>query len=563
MARQHLRAQFARLFRGQMPRSMASASAGFFGASALMFSVAGWRRANGATGAPDLAFCAEVKEAKTSCGVFVAGLPEYTAEQVAEHVNIKGPNPSVWVIYKAGVYDITEFVMKHPGGDKRIMLAAGGSVEKFWQLYTQHDDDAVRTILERYRVGNLKGYVERKPSPEEQAAIWAKEPKRAKGIVVHNQRPFNAETPEPMLEQFLTPNDLFYVRNHMPVPEIDAKNFCLLIDGEGISQHCFTIDQLRTLFPEHTVTTTIQCGGNRRSEMATKLGVGGGDKPVKGLSWAGGAIGTAKWTGVRLGDVIRYCQASHGRTVDRDVSRFHVHLFGADQDVAGQFSVSVPYHKATAPEEDTIIAYRMNDEPLPRDHGYPLRAVVPGTVGVRNCKWLSRVSVQPEEAQTVWQQQDYKNFPSWATAPDPSLPSVMAMPVQSYVVSAEHDTSNDVIRVKGYAYCGGGTPIQRVDLSVDGGKTFRGAANLLEPSPAEEPQQLLPRAERKYWAWRLFEAEVEVTEALQKASVNDKGKFVVCSRAVTADNHQQPPLPNYNFRGLLNNSVACREAEVK
>jgi sulfite oxidase len=523
----------------------------------------------------------------------VEGLPEFTVEEIAAHNSYsakaaKGGKPnSVWVQYKAGVYDITEFIMKHPGGDKRIMLAAGGSIEKFWNIYTQHQDDAVRTILEGYRIGNVKGYVAASAASMSTEELWKNEPKRAAGLEVLNQRPFNAQTPEAILDQFLTPNELFFVRNHMPVPDIrvdDKKsNFCLQIDGEGLVPHCFSIRELMESFPQHTVTTTIQCGGNRRMELETAketADCGSKEKPkaVKGLSWTGGGIGTAQWTGVYLKDVVESCRLERATgSSDPDApynDKYHVHLFGADNDAAGQFSVSVPYELAMDPKREVLVAWQMNGEPIPRDHGYPLRAVVPGTVGVRNCKWLNRVSVQPDEAQTVWQQGDYKNFPSWFERPDASLPSVMSMPVQSKVTSATFDSSNEEVTVKGYAYCGGGTGIQRVELSVDGGRNFITLAHLLDDNGQRLPKPTRSRQQKQQWAWTQWEARIDVSKFKPEFPVQtdapiegenpvEENTFRVCSKAVTVDNQSQPPKGSYNFRGLLYNSYSCRDASIE
>lgn len=145
---------------------------------------------------------------------------------------------------------------------------------------------------------------------------YSGDPKRHAVLKPASVKPFNAETPPFLLvEQFITPSELFYVRNHLPVPNIDPETYELEIEVEGTQKTLvFTLDELKKL-PKHTITATIMCAGNRRSEM-TKI------KPVKGLSWGAAAIGNATWTGVRLRDVL----AMAG--VDEDDKTFkHVQVF--------------------------------------------------------------------------------------------------------------------------------------------------------------------------------------------------------------------------------------------
>ncbi|CAD2220903.1 Oxidoreductase molybdopterin binding domain/Mo-co oxidoreductase dimerisation domain containing protein, putative [Angomonas deanei] len=439
------------------------------------------------------------------------------------------------------------------------MLAAGSGIDKWWKIFNIHDEDAVRDILERHRIGNLKGY---KPLPEvSNDAMWVNEPKRSPGLLVLNSRPFNAQSPEGVMDEFITPNDLFFVRGHMPVPDLTNKpDFCVQVEGDGIISHCFTLDELRSRFQQHTVTTTMQCGGNRRKTMQSEFSHTG--KGVKGLEWSSGGIGTASWTGVWLREVLAACRQSEPENKDT----YHVQFEGADHDAAGHFQVSIPYKMATHEDADVLLAYKMNGEDIPRDHGYPLRAIVPGVVGVRNCKFLQRVTVQPFEAQSVWQQNDYKNFPSWETKPDPSYPSVYYMPVQSCLTDATYNPGEDSIDLKAYAYAGGGKAIQRVEVSFDGGETFERTANLLPPPPSHaSPQVERSLPNEKAWAWRQVDAQTPVEDIKATPVELEDGTKVynTCIRAITTDNATQPKVGSYNFRGLLYNGYSCREVKVE
>jgi sulfite oxidase len=218
---------------------------------------------------------------------------EYTPEEVAKH---RTPKDRIWVTYKDSVYDITDFVAQHPGGAEKIMLAAGGSIEPFWAMYQQHNKQEIHDMLKQYRIGTLKGAKAAAPV----ADPYSNEPARHPALLARSQKPFNAETPSDVLAAgIITPNDMFYVRNHLPVPEIDAASYKLQIEGEGLKTITLTLEDLKTKFRKHSVATTVMCAGNRRNEMKAI-------KPVKGLDWDNGAIGTAVWSGVRLKDVLEY-----------------------------------------------------------------------------------------------------------------------------------------------------------------------------------------------------------------------------------------------------------------
>merc|ERR1712223_1799582 len=126
------------------------------------------------------------------------------------------------------------------------------------------------------------------------------EPERNPGLVVNNAKPFNAETPLEILDKhFYTPNEWFYIRNHLPTPDVTAEEYELDVAfDDGKDEKTLNLSDLKTKFQKVEITSTIQCGGNRRAEMNEI-------KPIKGLMWKGGAIGNAKWGGVRLSDILQ------------------------------------------------------------------------------------------------------------------------------------------------------------------------------------------------------------------------------------------------------------------
>lgn len=219
-------------------------------------------------------------------------------------------------------------------------------------------------------------------------------------------------------------SSIFYVRNHLPVPEVDTSNYRIEITGIGVKSTCLTLDQIKK-FPKKTISATIQCAGNRRSEMSKV-------KHVKGLSWNQAAIGNATWSGAKLIDVLKSC----GVDVNRE-DILHVQFEALDKGPDNvPYGASVPADIALNPKGDVILAYEMNGEPLPRDHGFPIRIIVPGVVGARNVKWVSKIVLSDEESHSHWQRGDYKGFsPSvdWDTVDFKSAPAIQELPVISAI----------------------------------------------------------------------------------------------------------------------------------
>ena len=302
-------------------------------------------------------------------------LPDYRRAEIATHDGSPAAahGDSVWVTFGAGVYDVTQFAAAHPGGD-RLMLAAGGDVEPFWRLYAIHYSRHVYETLEELRIGNVHPddvTSHAAGSDVDADDPFAREPQRSPVLQVNSARPFNAEPPPPLLvDNFNTPADIFFVRNHLPVPDIDGATYALTVTA-GRRVITLTPDQLRARFRVHTVTSAIQCAGNRRTGMHRWAA-------VKGLAWRGTAVSNAEWTGVRLADVLSAAGVRAG-----DGTR-HVVCRGADADMTGvAYETSIPAGTALDPRRDVLIAFEMNGKPLTRDHGYPCRLIVPGTVGAR------------------------------------------------------------------------------------------------------------------------------------------------------------------------------------
>lgn len=252
----------------------------------------------------------------------------------------------------------------------------------------------------------------------------------------------------------------------------------------------------------------------------------------------------------------------------------HVIFTGADGDGGEKYGASIPISRALDPRADVLLAYEMNGQPLPRDHGAPLRVVVPGVTGCRSVKWLEKIELSPAEAQTFWQQRDYRSFsPStdwnnvdWATAH-----SVQATPVTSLICVPKQDETVDLVEAwwdeepkreeekegeaepaepapptqyveaRGYAFSGNGQRIVRVDVSADDGKSWTTAS--LQQETAKPGRD---------WSWTLWSAPVPVPpESTTPGSVL---RLVV--KAVDENYNTQPETPNgiWNIRGILCNS---------
>lgn len=459
-------------------------------------------------------------------GSYRQGLPEYTREEVGRH---KTYQDRIWITYKRGVYDVTSFLERHPGG-KKLLLAAGAAADPFWTFYSIHKRPDIFQMLESMRIGNLK-------ASERQIDLsdpYFSDPLRHASLHPLSLKPYNAEADsEILLDGPITPNEVAFVRNHLPVPDIDPEQYELEIGGEGFERPVkLSLLKLRTDYKLHTIAVTIQCAGNRRAAMEEVA-------PVKGLQWGAGAISTAQWTGVLLSEVL----ARAGVTTD--TAARHVCFQGYDADPGGNYEASIPISRALNPYDEVLLAFEMNGEVIPRDHGFPVRVIVPGVAGVRNVKWVRKVSLSKQESETVWQRRDYKVFPGsvdLATVDYDSAPSIQELPVNSAILS--HKTgdvvTSDSVNLSGYAISGGGREIHRVEVTTDQGSSWTQA----------DITHLLPSPSGKTWTWTHWKAQV---------ALESQGEVTACVRAVDAGYNTQPKSLEevWNFRGLLNNSWHC------
>ena len=298
------------------------------------------------------------------------------------------------------------------------------------------------------------------------------------GRIVRGEEPLNLETPFETVENFITPTQSFYVRTHFPIPKIDRDAWWLHVEGEVEKPFAINYQELLNM-KSLTVPVTLECAGNNRHFLEPK---------VKGVQWGLGAVGTAEWTGVPLSALL-------DKALVRPQAR-EIILEGTDGGILEdpksppgtlRFSRSIPLQKA---RRDVLLAYRMNGKELPAEHGFPVRAIVPGWYAMASIKWLQRVIVSDEQFTGYYQTLDYAY---WKRQGDiAELTPLAEMHVKAEIakpVQGETIPPNSSIRVHGAAWTSDGE-IAKVELSTDGGSTWN-EANLL--------------GESKPNAWRLWE----------------------------------------------------------
>jgi sulfite oxidase len=317
-------------------------------------------------------------------------------------------------------------------------------------------------------------------------ALWGK---RAE-MVVHSNDPYNAEPPPATLaDADITPIDAFYARNHGTIPDIAPAQWQLTVNGRVQRPLVLTYDQLTTEFTQHRVVATLACAGNRRAELLRV-------RPIPGKEpWARGAISTAEWRGVRLADVLAAAGASQD---DRQHVAFEAPDVADEAKPAQPYGGSIPLKKAMSPE--VLLAWQMNSEPLPRTHGGPVRLVVPGYIGARSVKWITAITVQPGPSQNYFQSHDYRILPpdadaESATAGEGISLSSLALNCDILAPTDDERVAPGQLTIRGYGIAGDGRSVERVDVSLDDGLSWRQA-------------ELQPAAGK--WSWRPWSLVVDV-----------------------------------------------------
>ena len=391
--------------------------------------------------------------------------------------------------------------------------------------------------------------------------MFETDPVRHEDLLACTQKPFTGEPKiELLTNDYFTPNELFYVRNHLAVPVIEPDEYRLIISGKGIKKRKLKLEDIKK-YPKHEVVTTLQCAGNRREDLHDA-----DHKIFISPHWVIGAMSTAKWGGARLRDVL----ADSGLDVDAIAlgekmpphGVKHVQAEGYDHDETGYtYGGSFPIEKAVDGQGEVLLAYEMNGEELPRDHGYPVRLLIPGHVGARQVKWLHKLRLADKPSSKSYQCKSYlgfapditfeKDLAEWPPARLDQAPIIHEQPVTSFICNPPQNAvvgakNASDITLKGVAWSGGGRKIERVDVSIDGGKNFT-AAELFKP---------IEQRYNRHWAWTQFNMTLALPKEVQdKLARGEKVEMNVTSKALDSAFNVQPSVmaPYWNARGVAIN----------
>ena len=331
---------------------------------------------------------------------------------------------------------------------------------------------------------------------------------------IMTEKPLNAETPISHLRSWITSNTIFFDRNQGEIPQepVSTAEWRLHIEGLVEEPIQLSYDQI-TRMPKAIASNTLECSGNGRSLLAQK---------ASGNPWTIGGVGNAIWGGVWLRDLLARARPMPDAK--------HVAFQGMDKPIGSSgvsFIRSIPLNKAMS---STLLAYEMNGEPLPLKHGYPLRALALGWTGANCAKWLHKITLMDRPYEGFFMDKVYRVFQkdqdpkAGAVVKAIKLKSIITQPLQGESLPA------GPVTILGAAYAGE-EGIERVEVSVDNGSTWRPAAFL---------------GPRESFAWRQWQF---IWEA------RDKGDFKIMARAIDANGRMQPVNASWNVLGYGNNGV--------
>lgn len=300
-------------------------------------------------------------------------------------------------------------------------------------------------------------------------------------IRLTGKHPLNAEAPLSTLFDagLITPAPIHYVRNHGAVPHLLWENHQLEVTAG--SRLVYLMDDLKSQFNSINIPVFLACDGSRRKELNMM-------KATRAFNYTGAACGCSYWKGALIRDVLREADVDKLARENPD-SRLWVHYEGADELSEGKYATSVPLQYIMDTNNDAMLAYEMNDHPIPPDHGYPLRVVLPGWVGARSIKWLTKIWVNDRENDSHYYIYDNRQLPSFVTDPESEIAEIMfrhpsticneqmlnsitVRPAQGEKIDLVNIKKGKQYRVEGIAYNGSGGEVEKVEVSLDGGQTW-------------------------------------------------------------------------------------------
>jgi DMSO/TMAO reductase YedYZ molybdopterin-dependent catalytic subunit len=328
----------------------------------------------------------------------------------------------------------------------------------------------------------------------------------------------NHGMPLEALRYDVTPVGLHYLLIHFDIPVVDSASWRLQIGGRVAHPFSMGLEELKAR-PSVTMPVTMECAGNGRARL---------DPRPESQPWILEAVGTAEWTGAALRPLLQEAGVDEGavEVVFTGLDR------GIDGDVEQDYERAIPVQEAL--RDDTLLAYEINGQPLPPQHGFPLRLVMPGWYGMTQVKWLSRITVlerpfegyQNAQAYRIKEDEDDPGTPVTRMAPR----SLIAPPGIPEFMSRRRFVHPGLHTLEGRAWSGWG-PIERVEVSVDGGRSWQRA--LLEPA-------LGPGAWHRWtWLWAAIAP----------------GDYELCCRAFDSAGNSQPVEQAWNYKGYSNNEV--------
>ena len=336
------------------------------------------------------------------------------------------------------------------------------------------------------------------------------------GLVVHRTHPLNCETSIPaLIGGVVMPNARFYVRNHFETPRLDPVSWRLGVQGLVERPLRLSLRDLHNMRSE-TLVATLECAGNGRSAF---------DPPADGEQWQLGAVSTAEWTGVPLAEILDRA----GLTPQA----LEILFRGADQGNAGEPAGPIRFERSLpvtdAGHSGSLLAYAMNGEPLPLEHGYPLRLIVPGWYAVASVKWLTEIEVIGSPFTGFFQTKRYvyETQRNGTVAREPvRLQQVRSVITQPF--AGQEVTAGDLV-VRGVAWSGA-APIEKVEISIGSGPW--------------QHARLIGQRHRHSWQW---------WELL--TCIDNPGETTLRARATDLAGRTQPERPHWNRLGYGGNAV--------
>lgn len=338
------------------------------------------------------------------------------------------------------------------------------------------------------------------------------------GLILRKLDPENLECPINGINSWITPNNQFFIRNHLSYPSIQLGTWELVLDGEVNTQKKFGYEELLKM-SQLSKVVTLECAGNKRGLMEPK---------ASGDQFGLGAIGNAKWSGVSLLELLD--TAGIKENVKEIV--FTGSDCGQRPDMPGDFNFirSLPYDMKILNE--CLLALQMNDEPLPFKHGFPLRLIVPGWCGMAHVKWLTKITASAIQFKGPFQAVDYvyinneDDYSNAAPVTENKVNSIITWPSEGELIKP------GTYAIRGIAWAGGNREITNVQVSTDNGISWFDAQ--------------LTNSEYHPYTWYFWSFTW---------TVNLPGHYIILARARDTGNTVQPRHAVWNAKGYGNNSV--------